>query len=126
MDGLQYNSQMATTSLPTNTSSGDQSNTNNPQPSSSDSAFGVNQSSGIQPGSSTDVLNANQNGIPLIQTALPTVNIPKTTSSTQTSVQPKIAQHHINPVFLGFGALLFVLAVVFFLQINNSAKNTTI
>ncbi len=112
--------------LSTDTSSGTQSSTNNPQLSSDSSSFGGNVSSGIQPGGTIDVLNSGQTGILLQPNSLPTISFNKTIATTTTATPVKSLNHQANPIFLGFAGLLFIIAIAIFIQINNSAKNTTI
>jgi|GEM_PF-2579055 hypothetical protein len=109
---------------------GTQTSTQSPQGLVSSGNSNTEAGSNVQPGTATTLLT-NTSGITLHPTALTTVNVgatspqpAATTSSTPATVhtQPK---HHINGGLLGISIGLLVIAVVVFLVITRSAKNTT-
>jgi hypothetical protein len=114
---------MDTNQLTTTAGSGVQATTQSPQSAGQPSTAGA-QSSSVQPGTATALLNG-QSGVPLHGTVLSTINLNATTPaivSVPTSNQPK---HHVNLMLFGLSALLLVVAVVLFWTTTRSAKNTT-
>jgi len=116
--------------LTTAPASGSQGTTQNPQtvPSGRAISGASTQSSGVQPGTASDVLTS-QNGLSLSNSPLTTVSLDNASAETGSTVAaapaaPK-AEHHVNAVFLMAAAVLVVAAMAFFWTINRSAKNTT-
>lgn len=101
---------------------GTQTSTQSPQSSAPATDTASTTSSGIQPGTATDLLRSS-NGIVLQQSPLTTVNLTASTQST-TPVQTPQARH-INGGLLAFSLILFVVAVVLFWKTGRSVNNTT-
>ncbi len=102
---------------------GGQPTTQNPQEINS-GGLGGNNSSDVQPVSSTDLLSTNQAGVPLVVNSVPVIGLGSTTTSTQAISKP-VVQHKTNDVMLGFAATLFVAAFVIFWAFSKQAKITT-
>lgn len=106
--------------------SGTQTTTGTPQAVPVTAGFGGGtQSSGVQPGTATALLNSGQ-GVELTQTSLPTVSLDNSTAGQTTSVVPlAVKAHHINAGLLSVPVLLILAAGIFFWLTNRSAKTTT-
>jgi hypothetical protein len=107
-----------------------QGTTQSPQASAGSGGPATAPSSKVQPGTASSLLartTDSRSGIALIGTPLSVVDL---NASTQTATPPETQAlqpkaHHLNPVLLGLGIGLFVLAIVFFWATSRSAKNTT-
>ncbi len=102
---------------------GSQPTTQNPQGSST-GGLGGNNSSEVQPVSSTDLLSTTQAGVPLVVNSVPIIGLGSTSTTTQAAAKP-VVQHKTNPVMLGFAATLFITAIVIFWFFSKQAKITT-
>jgi len=104
---------------------GTQMTTQSPQVSTNSGPATV-ASGNVQPGTSTSLLSA-QNGVLLRPTPLSTVSFSPSaaTSQTQAIVAPSSSHHHVSGAFIGFAAALFIVALVLFISVFKSAKNTT-
>jgi hypothetical protein len=104
--------------------SGAQGSTQSPQGLVS-SGIATAAGSNVQPGTATTLLTS-PTGISLHTTQLSTVSLTSATtpvvSSSPATILPK---HHIDSGLLGISIGLAVIAVVVFLMITRSAKNTT-
>ena len=110
--------------LNTTTGSGTQSATGTPQ-----NVGGPNTnaapSDNVQPGTATTLLNSTS-GISLSGNALTVVDLKgASATTTQTTTEPPAQPHHINTAALGVCAVLAVVAVIVFVSMTRSAKNTT-
>jgi hypothetical protein len=116
---------MTTNPLTATTGSGAQTNTASPQSVGQSVATGA-QSSSVQPGTATSLLNG-EGGVSLHSTALSTVNLDSpgaAPASIANQATPK-PQHHVDSALLGFPALLVVVAIVLFWAVSRSGKTTT-
>ena len=117
---------MATKQLTTTSAgSGVQSTTQTPQ-SAGQGADGGAQSSSVQPGTATALLN-NSGGVPLGGAVLTTVSLNGATPATVSSVSPASSppKHHVNMALLGSSTLLLAVALALFWLTSRSVKNTT-
>lgn len=101
-----------------------QANTQSPQTSAGSGSPASAPASGVQPGTATALLNG-QGGVALHPTALTTVNINTAAPTTAAATVNNTPKHHVNPVLLGFPALLVLVAAVLFWAMRRSVKNTT-
>ena len=110
--------------LNTTTGTGTQASTGTPQ--TVGEANTTAQSGSVQPGTANSLLTSNQ-GVSLNANALTTVDLTgtKTSTATVSTTPPTTQKHDINPVALGFCALLFIVAILMFVFTSRSAKNTT-
>ncbi len=76
----------------------------------------------VQPGIASEQLKSAE-GISLTPTALSTVDLNGTTSSTTVSTQTAPTPHHFNPLLLGICIVLFVAAIVMFIMTDRLSKN---
>jgi len=107
-----------------------QASTQNPQTSAGSGAPGAAPSSSVQPGTATTLLNGGQNvsGVPLHNTALPTVNLvapPTPAPAAVSQAATTSSKHHVNSTLLGFSIVLFVAAIGLFWAVSRSVKSTT-
>lgn len=114
---------MATENLPTGNATGAQANTQNPQTSAQNSLANQN-GSGIQRGTAASVLTS-KDGVTLNNVNVTTLKLTSTTGATNAATTTPANQHNINPVFLGFSLLLFVVAIVLFIKTASTEKTTT-
>src|SRR4051812_24997207 len=109
---------MASNQLSTGFNRGDQTTTQDPQL-AGQPALASNQSSGVQPGTATSILNG-QGIIPLRGTPLNTVRLTSTTPARQ--VPPP---RHPNYPLFAVSILLCAIAIYLFWYTGRSAKTTT-
>jgi hypothetical protein len=111
--------------LTTGTNSGTQTSTQSPQTAGKPSSSAAN-SSGVQTGTAASLLNSDS-GVPLSATPLTTVNIngKAGTTTNSTVATTTAAKHQVNPALVGITGLFIIIAVISFLAISRSAKNTT-
>jgi hypothetical protein len=115
--------------LTTTSGSGTQSTTQTPQ-SAGQEATGGTQSSNVQPGTATALLNSS-GGVPLGGTVLTTVSLNRATPAAAPATVSSVSQagsppkHHVNTALFGFSVLLLVVAAVLFWTAGRSVKNTT-
>ncbi|GAC1499604.1 MAG: hypothetical protein NVS1B10_02500 [Candidatus Saccharimonadales bacterium] len=117
---------MAQDELTAGTSSGQQTDTQNPQTAGQAGNTGA-QSSSLQPGTATNLLTS-PNGVSLNNTPLATLSLDpsQNTSSSSTLVPPNPAPHHLKPALLIFPGVLVLLALILFWLTTRQAKSTTI
>lgn len=109
--------------LNTTTGSGTQSATGTPQNVGGPSTNAA-PSGNVQPGTATNLLNSST-GISLSGAKVTTVDLSGASASTQTATEPPAKPHHVNTVALGICVVLAVVAVLVFVSMQRSAKNTT-
>lgn len=81
--------------------------------------------SGVQPTTSTDLLNGS-NGIALNQPKVPTIGLGNTAqTSSQTVTTAPAAHHHVDSALLTVPGALLVLALVAFWITGTTVKSTT-
>ncbi len=110
--------------LTTTNSSGTQATTQSPQSAGAASTAAANSSS-LQPGTATRVLDSGANdGVPLSTTPLTTVNFNRA-ANIQATTAPVVPDRHVNPAFFSITVILVLVAVALFWWISRSEKNTT-
>ncbi|MFO0781773.1 MAG: hypothetical protein U0524_02670 [Candidatus Saccharimonadales bacterium] len=111
--------------LNTTTGTGTQTATGTPQNVGGPSTNAA-PSGNVQPGTATNLLNSSS-GISLSGSALTTVDLAGTsaTTTTQATTEPPTQPHHVNAAALGLFIALAVVAVLVFVSMTRSAKNTT-
>ncbi len=111
--------------LNTTTGSGTQSATGTPQTVGEASTNNAAPAGSVQPGTATNLLNSS-GGISLSGSQVTTVDLSGTTAtSTQATTEPPAQPHQVNTVALGIFIVLAVVAVLVFVFMQRSAKNTT-
>lgn len=115
--------------LNTTTGSGTQSATGTPQSVGSQNTNAATSGS-VQPGTASNLLSnpaaGSTAGISLTGSQVTTVDLTGTSATTQTATtQPPAQPHHVNTVALGVCAVLAIVAVLVFVSMSRSAKNTT-
>lgn len=108
---------------------GQQTTTQNPQAISGQNISASTQSSGIQPGTSTDLLNSTQ-GETLGAPSLTAVSLVNTGTRTETSAPgsgpASKPAHHVNAaLFVIPVALVLMAAAMFWYMTRSAAKSTT-
>lgn len=117
--------------LKTTTNSGTQTTTKTPQ-AAGPANSGAARSSQVQPGTAREALTTGAGGVPLRGGALTTIDLSAhqaetatTTTLTSPPGPPVPPQSPINPILLGGSGLVLLVAIVLFIGISRSAKNTT-
>lgn len=120
-----YNEVMA---LSITAPSGQQTTTENPQTVPTETPGASAKSSGLQPGTSTNLLTSQQ-GESLNATPLTKVSFINTGTQTQTgAVDPggsATPTHHVNAALFSVPVIFCVIAAAMFLVMTRSAKSTT-
>lgn len=114
---------MANNQLNITSGTGTQTGTQSPQ-SAGQSDSTTTQSSNLQPGTATTLLNG-QGSVQLHQSELSTVSLNGSAAAVTAVPVSSPPKHHINPVLFGLSGVLLVVAIVLFWITSRSVKNTT-
>ena len=110
--------------LNTATGGGTQSTTQDPQMATSDNSLSSTSQGSLQSSSSINLFNS-ANGVSLKPSALSTVKLQASQTSSTNQPVKTVSHHHVNGVLLGIVLAVFVIAIVTFWQTTLAAKSTT-
>jgi cobalamin biosynthesis Mg chelatase CobN len=106
--------------------SNSQSQTTTQSPQSGVQSLGSStaQSSNVQPGTTSSLLNSGSGSVALHPTALSSINLSTVQSASSQPATAAKPSHHTNPVFFGLALVLFVAAGLLFWLAGRAERQT--